>query len=617
MSLQVWLPLNGTLDNQGLSNVVVTNTGATVDNNGKIGKCYSFDGSDDGIRIDGDILPQLQKGDFSICFWAYSNDAGDRSIYIATTPASDWGFSIEKTTGNKLRVYWQGNPDFNTTLDVPNQQWCHIAVVIKNGNCYCYKNGEKLAERTSGDMTPDRLSRTWIYAQLGRGTRTGSTVLNGKMNDFRWYDHALSEKEVKELAKGLVLHYLLNRGGFGNENLLSRYVVPGQAAPTSTAAGGRTTWLGDYKITIPATENADTYFRLFTTKQLTANAIYTISCKVDGLLSGSYYRFPLYAQSNTAMGVLNLDHNGLCSLTFTMTYGTQAAATGANGETVYICFMDDVARSITSGQGAITISNFKLEEGSIATPWCPNSSDALADTMGLNGTTEYDCSGFRNNGTKWSYDSAGEITYTSDTPKYYAATFINSDNNTTSTASGTRYIYGNCSLVTPQYLTVAFWCKPIAGYRNNTQQGQFSLTNNDIGANAGADYQNCPMNHRDSRVDINGSDNTTHKSVNIDFTANQWHHYAIVYDGRYGRVYKDGAAGSTIDMGSNMALCSMKGLVIGFSKAGNAWRSNKSYYSDFRIYATALSADDVKELYSVSASIDNAGNLYSAEVVEG
>jgi hypothetical protein len=47
MALQVWLPLNGDLHNQGLSNVTVTNNGATVDNNGKIGKCYSFDGTDD------------------------------------------------------------------------------------------------------------------------------------------------------------------------------------------------------------------------------------------------------------------------------------------------------------------------------------------------------------------------------------------------------------------------------------------------------------------------------------------------------------------------------------------------------------------------------------------
>ena len=45
MSLVVWLPLNGNLENQGLSNVTVTNNGAIVDNNGKIGKCYSFGSS--------------------------------------------------------------------------------------------------------------------------------------------------------------------------------------------------------------------------------------------------------------------------------------------------------------------------------------------------------------------------------------------------------------------------------------------------------------------------------------------------------------------------------------------------------------------------------------------
>ena len=45
MALRVWLPLNGSLENIGVSDIAFTNSNTsfiTVDNNGKIGKCYTF-----------------------------------------------------------------------------------------------------------------------------------------------------------------------------------------------------------------------------------------------------------------------------------------------------------------------------------------------------------------------------------------------------------------------------------------------------------------------------------------------------------------------------------------------------------------------------------------------
>lgn len=40
MALQIWLPLNGNLENQGLNSSLFASS-ATYDNNGKIGKCLS------------------------------------------------------------------------------------------------------------------------------------------------------------------------------------------------------------------------------------------------------------------------------------------------------------------------------------------------------------------------------------------------------------------------------------------------------------------------------------------------------------------------------------------------------------------------------------------------
>lgn len=47
-----------------------------------------------------------------------------------------------------------------------------------------------------------------------------SQNFKGKMCDVRIYNNALSPQEIKEISKGLVLHYPLNRQGWGQENLL-------------------------------------------------------------------------------------------------------------------------------------------------------------------------------------------------------------------------------------------------------------------------------------------------------------------------------------------------------------------------------------------------------------
>lgn len=604
MSLVVWLPMNRDLRNQGLSNVTVTNNGATFNSAGKLGGCYYFNGDKQWLQFDS-VLGDYYNNDWSIACWMKPTDS-TRTVIISEYSASGASnVGLELTTSRIVRLYWNGNPDINfyTAGALPLNEWTHLVVTKAGREVRVYFNGELKQTYTNSSDFSTRTSAA--QPRIGddyRGNSANTVSYQGYMNDFRMYDHCLSPMEVKELSKGLVLHYPLNRGGWGQENLLSRYVVPGHAAPTSTAAGGRTTWLGDYKITIPATENADTYFRLFTTKQLTTNATYTISCQVDGLLDGTYYRFPLYAQGNTAMGVLNLDHNGLCSLTFTMTYGTQTAATGANGETVYICFMDDSTRAIASGQGAITVSNFKLEEGSIATPWCPNSSDALATTMGLNGTTEYDCSGYCNNGSK------NNITYISDTPKYTVSSIFNGSNSYIKVNDNNWMVKGMSEMTVNLWAKATTW--PTNGGRllSCTETGGFNLEAGSSG------YWRFPIYVYTNSEQTSSAYKYDSNEIKIaDLIPGDWNMITLVYDSTGTKTYLNGELHHTYT-NTSYGINFNTGARLFLGCEANLASPSSPYFNgkecDFRIYATALSADDVKSLYQNCATIDADGTIH-------
>jgi hypothetical protein len=51
----------------------------------------------------------------------------------------------------------------------------------------------------------------------------------------------------------------------------------------------------------------------------------------------------------------------------------------------------------------------------------------------------------------------------------------------------------------------------------------------------------------------------------------------------------------------------------GFSSTSTPFEGN---LSDVRIYATALTPEQIKELYNTSMSIDNNGNIHARELVE-
>ena len=94
---------------------------------------------------------------------------------------------------------------------------------------------------------------------------------------------------------------------------------------------------------------------------------------------------------------------------------------------------------------------------------------------------------------------------------------------------------------------------------------------------------------------------------------NQWHHFAITGDGTTTKLYIDG------EFKANAKT--YRGIT-GTTIYLNGWDSGTNYnfngqLSDFRLYATVLSADDIKRLYEVSASVSKNGSMLGYEMKEG
>ena len=444
MSLQVWLPLTKDLRQQGLSNATVSimRGNETWDNNGKLGKCFYANGVNT-LQIN-NIIPQLYNANgYSLCAWFYIESqntvhsgagiisGGNWNNQVLNLSVSDW--SSDHYT--RLRVSgtnWNNTYTYNFYKNI----WYH-AVVCSDGNkTYAYINGQLIGDTVAGFL-PSSIEGNNIA--IGGATYYSGMQFFGKINDVRIYDHCLSPMEVKELAKGLVLHYPLDRQGWGQENLFNW---------TNNATG----------ITLYDYQNVGSF------TQFTNSLSFDPSTTV-----GKKYTISFWAKSpNGTTSLLLYNSNSKpkyfnFSTTLTSNLGTEwqffkytvtnAQYTGSDASTNTSIWKR--IEIYAPSQMKVQVKQIKVEEGEIATPWCPNSSDTLATTMDLNSTTEYDCSGFCNNGTR-----IGTFTWTSNTPKYAVSQVFNGTDNAIQTPSLP-------TMITDKNYTIACWTyKTVIGTKN-------------------------------------------------------------------------------------------------------------------------------------------------------
>ena len=586
MALQVWLPLNGKLNNQGLSNVTVARGDAIVDNSGKIGKCYACNAS----SYLGFNYTVGETDSFSLSFWLKLpqsiKDPGAWQTLITfrvTDNGTPTSIAIQWTDYNRIKIY--GSTNFQTIwLESEYDVWNHYVITNSysspNTRIAIYKNGQLVGAYDK------EAELKIISGQLYLGA-VQDAVGYVYFNDFRIYDHCLSPMEVKEISKALILHYKLD----------DLYVE----TTTNIASTGMSGW-----------DNSGTCVRNFNETSIpnppTTGSVYSVSATSDGSMamtvgttSQSYPSTTIvasiycwldaaqdtgvvYVRSTKAdSNVGNLKYNGEQNptkwpLRKWIKLVSDPINTASDATTFYICTY------INKNTELRVFNGWQIEQNTHATPW------TAPGTTRTKTSKAYDCSGYGNDGT-----IIGSLTTINDTPRYDAST----------------YIVGNANRISAPMATIpdfsySFWFK-----RNRVSHSVREML---MTGWYGVSFELNPNNTLTFKCACTSSHSERNVSSTFTFTSTtEWYHVVFTHtDGVNSKIYVNGALNSTASI-TDLINYSTGVANIGYYSSEMYFNG---YMSDFRRYSTVLSDNDVKELYDTSAYIYNNGTVAAYEFIE-
>lgn len=589
MALRVWLPLNGTLENKGISNFSIAGT-PTYYASGKLGQAFKCQGS---TNIDFTVPELVGVKKYSICLWIYMESQSAQNgnwlacfraytqsgtiFYCSGTPSNSTNVVI---FANNEKDMWSGNMS-RAILD----GWHHTTITSDGSKVILYIDGVEVQSNITAND----------------GSLTGRIMLlNGSyayLNDLRIYDHCLSPKEVKEISQGLILHYKLNsQYGLG---LINKYSSEYSIGKGDSYSDGYTVTKNNdgegynYSFSYTGTGSDTWPYIRFPNFTFTAGKTYIWQLKVR-----------VNSCSNYALNARQARMNNDWERSFGQVVNASLVGKGWKEYYVLQVLNEKSTRSGTEyttnpclelyppslkAEGTVYTANFDIKDVMICETdhYIP----FIDNNLGCNYVV--DSSGYGNDGIV-----TGSFTPESDSCRYDVST---------KSLNGTDYIKSPLSLVDVQSFTCSFWVKPsssnggysiVASNCNNPSSGFWISTNCE--SHALWFYNSA---YADTAATSMSNDN--------------WHHCVIVCNNKTFSMYIDGIQQTLNRTTSSSKTITINNLSIFNSYTGTSWNTKRyGNISDFRFYATALSAEDILDLYHTPANIDNLQNIHAFELKE-
>lgn len=609
MGLIAWYPLNGTGESKGLITNKFSIGASEYGDGGKIGKYYL---TSNKIKGTGTISGIENFKQVSIAFWFKKNKIETTAwqdfmkfyaYYDDGSKQAGGEFRLEQhTSSDKTQVYadwycsttstsypsYTGAAVYSNSPQITDLGWHHTVLMLDFVNHKCTSYFDGILNKIMDINTNAKYITGGLYI--------GDADIDAGICDLRLYDNLLSVQEIKDLNNCLILHYPLN-SGYGNENLLVNtyegYYGNGTVLTDETYNGFKIRYLKYEGTSYQDCINKNSII------SPTANTYYTVSFWAKGNCGISNFFYP----NNCASGISSDGHtttsvDGNCYISLTsewkrywITWKTRSDVSGAKNIVV--------GRIQNQGTGAeCYIAGLKFEEGDKNSVWSPNEADDLYSILGYDSTTVYDTSGFGNNAEK-----INTPIYTSDTVLYDSCINFNQSGYLKNTSLN---LYAN-------ELTICFWVK--MPNTITTQHFLFS-THNDWTYNGIGMWRDVST-QKGYYLLIKSNTETTFSRPFIGIDANTWTFISISYTGKQYSVYKNGSLYQTVDYGNDGQVYNPV-LYLGNSLYNGtpSTETDEALMSDFRIYATALSAEDIKQLYQTKAKIDKNGNVYCNQFID-
>ena len=607
MSLIHWWPLTENLldkiDISPLSGTYVAET------NGKIGPCLHTTSSISCESMTINDIDPLTTSSTITCWLRVNKEAITETFSkISSSYNAPTSTILGYNSYGGLALTWTANSytDFSSfrvvgsvrgnvsaatpAYTMPFDTWTHIAYVVNQTTkkIVLYVNGEKCGSEVSysGITSMKNLTGKFLInsAQVYSGNGP-STSLPMDLSDIRIYNHALNDLEVEEISKGLMLHY--------NFNQLPTVNICNWRNPLIISMGGH----GGIKIyendvlTLTAVDG----WQAFMWDIGADNIGKTVTLSFEYYVSEIHDNDYLYVQTHTSAyygsETKRLDKTVTTWTKETVTFSSAKQFVGFN------------VRGVDSSKDSMTI---KVRNVKIALNDFDNIYSEYNEPASI-----IDESGYGHHATIYNGYAANDSA--SGGRSCYTPRIIETNTNATVSSTNASYIYADVFGYNfiPDEFTLAFWWKPIAwGYGN----GPFGLV---VGA---TDYLNSTVGVHDGSAKVNFADGSTNTKTACGFTGcgtGQWSHFVIT--GKPGEVksYINGVRKTAVDIGEDLSLDPWRYLYLGACSAGGVLRDGDIYWGDVRYYSTALSEDDVLDLYRTKAYVTNKNVFKCGELVEG